>query len=82
MLAAAAAPQVVSSRLFGQNAPSKRVTLGFIGVGKHGFGVNLMSFLQEDDCRVLAVCDVFGSRRERAREAVNNQYGGSLRHNA
>ena len=25
--------------------------------GAHGFGVNLKSFLQEDDCRVVAVCD-------------------------
>jgi predicted dehydrogenase len=74
IFAAAVAPQVVPARLFGQNAPSKQVTLGFIGVGTHGFGVNLKSFLQEDDCRVLAVCDVFGARRKQARDEVNKQY--------
>jgi len=74
VLAAAIAPQIVSSRIFGQNAPSKRITLGFIGVGGHGLGVNLRSFLQEDDCQVVAVCDVFGSRRERARATVNKHY--------
>lgn len=75
ILAAGVAPQVVSSRLFGATAPSKKVTLGFIGVGTHGFGVNLKSFLQEDDCQVLAVCDVFASRRAQARQAVDEQYG-------
>src|SRR5262245_50501488 len=74
IFAAAVAPQVVPARLFGQNAPSKQVTLGCIGVGTHGFGVNLKSFLQEDDCRILAVCDVFGARRKQARDEVNMQY--------
>lgn len=75
MLAAAVAPQFVPSRVLGQNAPSKRLTLGFIGVGTHGYGVNLMQFLQEEDCRVLAVCDVFGARREKARAEVNKRSG-------
>lgn len=75
VLFGAAVPQLVSSRVLGQEAPSKRVTLGFIGVGSHGFGVNLKSFLQQDDCQVEAVCDVFKSRIERARAAVNTHYG-------
>ncbi|MBI5769430.1 MAG: Gfo/Idh/MocA family oxidoreductase [Verrucomicrobia bacterium] len=75
ILAAAAAPQLVSSRVLGQNAPSKRVTLGFIGVGTHGLGVNLRSFLQLDDCVALAVCDVSKSRREKVRDEVNQHYG-------
>src|SRR5687768_2794750 len=75
VLAASVAPQFVSSRVLGANAPSKKVTLGFIGVGTHGYGVNLLSFLQQDDCEVLAVCDVFGSRREKARKTVEEQSG-------
>lgn len=74
-IAAGVAPQIVSSRLFGAQAPSKKITLGCIGVGTHGFGVNLKSFLQEDDCQVLAVCDVFASRRAHARKAVDEHYG-------
>jgi myo-inositol 2-dehydrogenase / D-chiro-inositol 1-dehydrogenase len=74
-LAATVAPQLVASRVLGQHAPSKRVTLGFIGVGTHGYGVNLMSFLQQEDCQIVAVCDVFPSRSERAQAAVNKQYG-------
>src|SRR5688572_19464796 len=75
MLAAAVAPQIVSSRLFGATAPSNRVTLGCIGLGVHGFGVNLKSFLYQDDCVVRAVCDVFGERREQGRAAVDERYG-------
>ena len=75
ILAAGAAPQFLASRVLGQNAPSKRVTLGFIGVGAHGLGVNLRSFLQQDDCVALAVCDVFKSRREKVRDEVNKHYG-------
>ncbi|MDZ4403108.1 Gfo/Idh/MocA family oxidoreductase [Prosthecobacter sp.] len=75
IVAAGIAPQFVSSRLLAADAPSKKITLGCIGVGKHGLGVNLNSFLQEDDCRIIAVCDVFKSRRAHAREVVNKKYG-------
>ena len=74
IIAAGAAPRFVSSRLLGADAPSKKVTLGCIGVGKHGLGVNLNSFLQEDDCRIIAVCDVFKSRCAHARDVVNKKY--------
>lgn len=75
ILAAGVAPQFIPARLLGADAPSKKITLGCIGVGKHGFGVNLQSFLQEDDCRVIAICDTFKSRRQRAIDAVNKQNG-------
>ncbi|MEO6002244.1 MAG: Gfo/Idh/MocA family oxidoreductase [Opitutus sp.] len=75
MLAAAVAPQFIASRLLGENAPSKRVSLGFIGVGSHGVAVNLMSFLYEPDCVVRVVCDVFGSKAAKAKEIVDQHYG-------
>jgi predicted dehydrogenase len=59
------------------DAPSKKITLGCIGVGKHGLGVNLNSFLQEADCRIIAVCDVFKSRRLKAQAVTNKHYGNS-----
>ena len=34
--ALAAAPTILPSRLFGENAPSKQITLGFIGMGLQG----------------------------------------------
>jgi predicted dehydrogenase len=75
ILATSTAPRFLPARLFGAQAPSKTVSLGCIGVGNHGFGVNLRSFLEEDDCRVVAVCDAFASRRARARAAVDTKYG-------
>lgn len=74
ILAAGAAPVFVPARALGAGAPSKTITLGCIGVGKHGHGVNLNSFLNEDGCRVLAVCDAFKSRREKAKAAADKQY--------
>ncbi len=76
ILAAAAAPRIVPSTLLGAHPPSGRLTLGCIGVGAHGLGVNLQSFLHEpESCRVVAVCDVFASRRRKARELVDRTYG-------
>lgn len=54
--------------------PSSQVTLGFIGVGGHGLGHNLRSFLRQDDCRAVAVCDVFKERTDRAIRTVNESY--------
>lgn len=75
---AAAMPIVLPSRVLGLGdtpAPSERITLGFIGVGSHGLGYNLNTFLWEADARILAVCDVFGSRRKQAKETVDKKYG-------
>jgi predicted dehydrogenase len=77
MLGAGMAPMVVPSRVLGANAPSNRITLGFIGVGSHGLGYNLQSFLVLDDARAVAVCDVFASRRKAAKATVDKRYGDS-----
>ncbi len=61
----------------GSVAPSNRITLGCIGVGGHGTGVNLKSFLANADARVIAVCDVDTNHRERGRDIVNQKYGNS-----
>jgi predicted dehydrogenase len=74
ILAAALAPQFLPGTAWGAQAPSRKITLGCIGLGTHGHGVNLMAFLQQDDCRVTAVCDVFADRRERSRQTVDDHY--------
>ena len=55
--------------------PSDQITLGFIGVGGHGTSWNLDAFLKIPEARVLAVCDVYRDRREKARDIVNSAYG-------
>jgi len=74
LVGAAAAPLVLPSRLFGETAPSKKITLGFVGLGNEGYGHNLKAFLVENDARAVAVCDVFAGRRARARETVDAHY--------
>ena len=74
-LAAAGFPTIIPASVLGKNAPSKRITLGCIGVGSHGVDVNLKNFLYLDDARIVSVCDVFRSRAHRARQMVNRKYG-------
>ena len=56
-------------------APTAAIQLGFIGVGNHGHQYNLKSFLQQDDCRAVAVCDVFKSRCASAKQTIDAKYG-------
>ena len=73
--AAAAAPALLSARDLTRLPPSERITVGMIGVGMHGIGWNLQGLLRCQDARVVAVCDVVASRREDARQRVDEAYG-------
>lgn len=55
--------------------PSQKITLGMIGVGGHGYGHNLKSFLRMKDVQVLAVCDVDKNNLMKAKNAVDKTYG-------
>jgi len=58
----------------GKAAPSDRITMAVIGVGGRGTD-NMRSFLNHDDARVLAVCDVQLKLRQRAKAIVDQHYG-------
>lgn len=73
--AALAFPAIIPARVLGANAPSKQITVGFIGTGNHGTDRNLKTFLQQPDARAVAVCDVFRSRMEKAKQLVDAKYG-------
>ena len=54
--------------------PSRRFTLGMIGVG--GMGTNsLHANLGRSDVQVVAICDVDREHREKAKAAVDQKYG-------
>ena len=55
--AALALPAIVPGSLFGQNRPSNRINIGIIGWGMQGPG-NAQAFMFEEDCRVVAACDL------------------------
>jgi predicted dehydrogenase len=72
---AAAAPAVLpSSTLFGQTAPSNRITIGIAGWGMMGPG-NTEAFLGMKDCQVVAACDLDSIPLGQAVDTINNHYG-------
>jgi predicted dehydrogenase len=73
LAAGTAGPLILPSRLFGANAPSKKITIGCIGVGWQG-GANLGSFLGLEECQVVAICDVDSNNLKGAVDAVNARY--------
>lgn len=71
---AAGFPTVVPSRVFGQMAPSKQVTIGAIGVGRISRGHDLPAIFKLDSARVVAVCDLYDSRVKLGKQFVNDAY--------
>jgi hypothetical protein len=83
--AAFAAPAIIPASALGHSgavAPSERITMGFIGVGTQGSGHLLGGawtyvaggYAGRKEVQVLAVCDVWRDRRERAMQRVNDHY--------
>lgn len=77
ILAASAAPVILPSSVFGQNAPSKKINIGMIGCGRWGSATNLNPFLKMNDVNVLAVCDVDKWRLDFTQKKVNDSYKGN-----
>lgn len=71
--ALAAAPMVLPSSVFGQNAPSTRIAIGCIGVGRMGMG-DLMDVIGVRGTQIVAVCDVDKRRVEGAKKKVDTYY--------
>jgi len=72
--AAAAAlgfPALIPASAFGAG---NKITVGCIGVGGMGTG-NLKNFLGLEDCRVVAVCDTYKDKQQKAKKLVDEHYG-------
>lgn len=72
---------IVPSSVLGANAPSNRITVGMIGMGRQAFHSNLKSFLNSPDTQVVAVCDVDAWRLDNACKAVEKHYAKGRRSN-
>jgi predicted dehydrogenase len=70
-----ALPAVVPATVFGASAPSERISVGCIGVGRMGTG-DLKEALGFDSVQVVAVCDVDSHRVEAAKKLVESSYRG------
>jgi myo-inositol 2-dehydrogenase / D-chiro-inositol 1-dehydrogenase len=77
-VAAAAAPYAITSNALGnadQPAASDRIAVGFIGLGGHGIGHNLRSFLHQQDAEPVALCDVDPRQIDAGLAAVRQRRG-------
>ena len=83
--AACTSPCLIPASALGRSgamSPSERITMGFIGVGTQGGGHLLGGawtyvaggYAGRKEVQVLAVCDVWNDRRERACPRVNDHY--------
>jgi predicted dehydrogenase len=67
-------PTIVPASVFGKNAPSNRITVGFIGTGRQVFGSNLPQMLAVPNVQVIAVCDTDSWRMSKAKKKVEEFY--------
>ena len=65
-------PTIVPSSVFGQNAPSNRITMAAVGWGMQGPG-NMNSFMNEPDCQVVAACDLDKKHLQAAVDTINKR---------
>ncbi len=70
-------PSIVSSTVFGKNAPSNRINVAMVGMGRQAYYSNLPGFLYPDDTQVIAVCDVDKWRLDNAKKKVDEHYQNS-----
>ncbi len=70
-------PHIVPSSALGADgatAPSNRLTIGHIGVGKQGRGSHVGALRARRDVQILAVCDVETGRLEQSKNMVEGAY--------
>ena len=72
--AALVAPAIVPSRVLGALAPSRRIQVGAIGVGRISREHDLPGILQHDIARVVAVCDLDAKRLAEGQQLVEEHY--------
>jgi predicted dehydrogenase len=75
--AAIVLPTILPSHVLGRDGktpPSGKVTMAVIGWGMQGPG-DTNSFLSEEDCKVVAVCDLDKNRLQQAAGTINEWYG-------
>lgn len=72
---AGAAFTILPASLRGETAPSKRVNVAMIGVGRQGIEKNMQVFLRMPNVRVVAVNDVDRLRLKYAKDMVDEAYG-------
>jgi myo-inositol 2-dehydrogenase/D-chiro-inositol 1-dehydrogenase len=66
-------PTIVPASVFGGDAPSNRITIGFVGVGRMGSG-DMRELLGFKEVQIIAVCDLDANRVRNAQKTVEAHY--------
>jgi myo-inositol 2-dehydrogenase/D-chiro-inositol 1-dehydrogenase len=66
-------PTIVPASVFGADAPSNRITIGFVGVGRMGSG-DMRELLGFKEVQIIAVCDLDDNRVRNAQKTVEAHY--------
>ncbi len=77
-VSALAFPEFVPASALGRDgkaAPSERITVGMIGIGRQARAYNLPWFLKSAETQVVALCDVDQWRLDKAGATVAKHYG-------
>jgi Oxidoreductase family, C-terminal alpha/beta domain/Oxidoreductase family, NAD-binding Rossmann fold len=67
-------PTIVPASVFGKNAPSNRLNIGAIGVGRISRDHDMAETLKYDNARIMAVCDLDSKRLADGKKYVNDYY--------
>jgi len=67
-------PTIVPSYLLGNSAPSNRINVAMIGIGRQTISPNIPQFLKSDNAQIIAVCDVDSWRLGNGQKQVNDYY--------
>jgi predicted dehydrogenase len=72
--AAAVFPAIVPASVFGATAPSNRINVGAIGVGRISRGHDMKEVLRHADAHIVAVCDLDTKRLKAGQDFVDAAY--------
>jgi predicted dehydrogenase len=73
-LAISGFPTLVPASVFGNTAPSNRISIGAIGTGRISRGHDMPGVWKYDIARITAVCDLDSKRANDAKGLVNKHY--------
>jgi predicted dehydrogenase len=73
-VAAIGFPAIVPSSVFGATAPSNRINIGAIGVGRISRIHDMVEIFKNDDAHIVAVCDLDTRRVKQGIELVDKKY--------
>jgi myo-inositol 2-dehydrogenase/D-chiro-inositol 1-dehydrogenase len=71
---ASAFPTIVPASVIGKNAPSNRINIGAIGIGRISTTHDLPGVLKYDKSTVMAVCDLDSRRLKQGMDLVDGYY--------